>query len=122
MENVKERVRMDAADILFAPHHGRYSGKVPTEWLEQIDPGLVIIGEAPSEYLNYYQGYDTITQNSAGDITLECESDRVHIYVSDWGYYVDFLYNEGRTNAHGSYIGTLRTKAASSARTAAAGL
>lgn len=108
MEKIEDAISMEAADILFAPHHGRASGTVPTNWLEQIQPKLIVIGEAPSEDLNYYEGYDTITQNSAGDITLECVSGKVHIYVSDPDYTVDFLEDEGMPDNHGWYIGTLK--------------
>lgn len=107
MEEIKEGLTLDAADILFAPHHGRESGKVPAKWLEDINPKIVIIGEAPSEHLNYYVGHNTITQNSAGDITFETVSGQVHIYVSNKNYSVDFLDNEDKSDIHGKYIGTL---------------
>lgn len=108
MHDVKDEVEMDAAHILFAPHHGRDTGAVPTEWLEQMNPRLIIIGEAPTEHLNYYLGYDTITQNSAGDITFECLPGKTHVYVSDPDYSVDFLVDEGEPDiVHGRYIGTL---------------
>jgi hypothetical protein len=99
-----------AADILFAPHHGRDSGRVPGTWLEKINPKLIIIGEAPAEHLHYYPGYDTITQNSAGDITLDCEAGKTHIYVSDRDYSVDFLADDQKPDDYGGYyIGTLTT-------------
>lgn len=107
MENIKDAITMDGADILFAPHHGRDSGKVPEDWLENINPQIVIIGEAPSKDLNYYYGYNTITQNSAGDIVLECESGKTHIYVSNWRYSVDYLDDEGLADTYGKYVGTL---------------
>ncbi len=72
-----------------------------------MDPKLIIIGEAPSEHLNYYAGYDTLTQNSAWDITLDCVSSKMHIYVLNKNYSVDFLDNEYKTNSYGKYIGTL---------------
>lgn len=108
MEAIEDHVDLDAIDILFAPHHGRESGKVPTTWLERLTPKLVVIGEAPSDLLNYYSGYNTLTQNSAGDITFDCVSGKVHVYVSSKSYIVDFLDDEGQTNALGSYIGTLQ--------------
>jgi len=108
MEKIKDEFTMDAADILFAPHHGRDSGKVPKDWLDDMDPKIVIIGEAPSKDLNYYDGYDTITQNSADDITLECVSEKVHIYVSNQNYSVDFLDDENMADTYGKYIGTLK--------------
>jgi hypothetical protein len=107
MENIKYTITMESADILFAPHHGRDSGKVPQEWLETINPAMIIIGEAPSKDLNYYYGYNTITQNSAGDIVLQCESRKTHIWVSNWQYSVDYLYNDHLEDDNWNYIGTL---------------
>jgi len=107
MDDIKDDLKIGAVDILFAPHHGRDSGKVPQDWLDDINPKLVIIGEAPSEHLNYYDGYNIITQNSAGDITFECVSGKTHIYVSNDDYDVDFLADENMLNTYGTYIGTL---------------
>ncbi|QKJ23817.1 MBL fold metallo-hydrolase [Poseidonibacter lekithochrous] len=107
MLNIESSVNMPDIDILFAPHHGRKSGKIPESWLKEISPKLVIIGEAPSEHLNYYKGYNTITQNSAGEITFESENNKVHIYVSNQNYSVRFLDDEKKANTHGYYIGTL---------------
>jgi len=101
-------VAIPKVDILFAPHHGRASGKVPTEWLKQMNPQLVVIGEAPSEYLDYYSGYDIITQSSCGDILFDATGNKVHIYVGDNAYFADFLANEGYDHSHGLYyIGSL---------------
>jgi beta-lactamase superfamily II metal-dependent hydrolase len=115
MEEIKDFIVLPPVDILFAPHHGRDSGKVPSDWLAQMNPGLIVIGEAPSEHLNYYAGYNTITQNSAGDITFECVTSKVHAYVSNWTYSVDFLDEDGQDYRYGNYIGTLRTKAGNAA-------
>lgn len=108
MEEIEDAVIIDAAEIIFAPHHGRYTGKIPSKWLKDIDPKLVIIGEAPSEDLDYYSGYNIITQNSAGDITLDCVSGKTHIYVSNPNYSVDFLDDEDLKDTYGKYIGTLK--------------
>lgn len=107
MNNIKDSLDLPKVDILFAPHHGRDSGKVPTDLLNKLDPKLIIIGEAPSEDLNYYSNYNTITQNSAGDIIFECLENKVHIYVSNENYKVDFLSNEG-ADTFDYYIGTLK--------------
>ncbi len=107
MEKIKEDLLIEQADIIFAPHHGRDSGKIPQEILDKIKPKIIIIGEAQSNNLNYYSGYNTITQNSAGDIVFECEESYVHIYVSEKEYSVSFLKNKNKTNSYGYYIGTL---------------
>lgn len=106
MENIKNDLDIEEADIIFAPHHGRESGKIPKEILNKIKPKLIIIGEAPSNNLNYYDGYNTITQNTAGDIIFECVRNKVHIYVSNKNYSVGFLNNEYKIN-YDNYIGTL---------------
>ena len=108
MESIKDDIEIEEADIIFAPHHGRDSGKIPNEILNKIKPKIIVIGEAPSNNLNYYNGYNTITQLSAGDIIFECESSKVNIYVSKDNYSVAFLKNENiDNNAYGKYIGTL---------------
>jgi beta-lactamase superfamily II metal-dependent hydrolase len=104
MDNIQTKLPM--AHILFAPHHGRDTGKVPDRLLEMINPNIIIIGEAPSEDLNYYAGYNTITQNSAGDITFDCTNSKVHIYVSEKNYKVDFLDDE-EMMSFDYYLGTL---------------
>ncbi len=108
MEAIEDDVDLTAVDILFAPHHGRESGKIPQSMLDKLSPKIIIIGEAPAKQLNYYAGYNTITQNSAGDITFECEDGLVHIYVSSDSYEVDFLADHNCANTYGHYIGTLK--------------
>jgi hypothetical protein len=96
------------ASIIFAPHHGRSSGKIPKEWMESINPKIVVIGEAPSEKIDYLSGCNTITQNTAGDIILDCNTNSVDIYVSNTEYSVDFLTNKKKLdNYSAKYIGTL---------------
>lgn len=107
MNKIGASVSFPSTDILFAPHHGRDSGKVPSEWLKDMTPKIVVLGECPSGQLNYYSGYNTITQNSAGEITFVCGDGIVDIYVSNSGYSVSFLRDAGRSNTHGHYIGSL---------------
>lgn len=106
-EKIQDEITLPAADVIFAPHHGRGSGKLPKKWLEQINPKIIVIGEASSKHLNYYPGYNTITQNSAGDITFDCDDNKVHIYVSSNTYSVTFLNDEKKSNTYGNYIGSL---------------
>lgn len=108
MEKIQDEIKMRAVDILFAPHHGRDSGEIPKKWLEDMVPRVVVIGEAPSTDLNYYAGYNTITQNSAGDITLDCVAGKAHVYVSNEDYSVAFLDDEEMPDTLGKYIGTLQ--------------
>lgn len=89
IDGVKDGVKWPAADILFAPHHGRDTGKVPKNILEKISPKLIVIGEAPSDELNYYKGYSTITQLSAKNITFECSDRQVDCYCSNFNYEVE---------------------------------
>ena len=115
LDKIKDQVSWPKVDILFAPHHGRASGKVSNDVLEKLEPKIIVIGEAPSKYLNYYQGYNTITQNSAGDIVFECIGDKVHVYVSQSGYRYDtsFLVKKGiQSSEHGTYLGSFTPKGA----------
>lgn len=110
MEKVKDDIDWVEVDVLFAPHHGRESGKVPSDVLEKINPKIIIIGEAPSEHLNYYNGYNTLTQNSTGNIAFKNEQSKTEIYVEngDYPYDKSFLKNEGICDCKlGAYIGTL---------------
>lgn len=111
MEKIQDAITPAASHILFAPHHGRRSGRVPKDWLDRIDPMIIVVGEAPSADLTYYEGWNTITQNSAGDIVFECLSGKTHVFVSKSTYSVDFLTKEqGVDNRHDCYyIGTFAT-------------
>ena len=110
MEKILDKVNIPKVDILFAPHHGRDSGKVPKEWLKRMNPQLIVIGNAPSEYINYYAGYETLTQNSCGDVLFDVTKGKTRIYVGDSAYQVDYLTDEGLDPLHGLYyIGTLIT-------------
>ena len=86
LEAIMYDIAWEEINVLFAPHHGRKSGKVPKYVMDRLNPDLVVIGESNSEYLDYYQGYDTVTQNRAGDIRLECLEGEVLIYCADKDY------------------------------------
>lgn len=107
MELIKDEISLPQADIIFAPHHGRKSGKLPKKWRDEISPQIIVIGEADSSMLEYYKGYNTITQNTAKDITFKCETGKVHVYVSSSSYTVDYLDDEKCTDdSLGYYIGS----------------
>lgn len=107
LEKIKDEIDWPEVDILFAPHHGRESGKISSDVLKKLKPQVIVIGEAPSKNLDYYSGYNTITQNTAGSIVFDCDDSRVHVYVSNENYSVTFLDNDKKTNAtYGHYIGS----------------
>ena len=108
MENIHDDIELRKSAIIFAPHHGRKSGRLPQAWLEDLEPKIIVVGEAPSEHLEYYRNFNTIKQNSARDVTFDCEGSKVHIYCSSSSYSENFLDDEGKPDAHsGYYIGTL---------------
>lgn len=115
LEKVKDQIAWPKVDILFAPHHGRDSGKVSDDVLKKLDPHIIVIGEAPSKHLNYYPNYNTLKQNSAGDIVFDCSGDKVHVYVSkdSYSYDTSFLSDEGADNStYGNYLGSFTPKGA----------
>lgn len=108
MEDIADDINLEKTTIVFAAHHGRWSGKIPDSWLEKLDPQIIVIGEAPSRHLYYYTGYQVITQNRAGDITMECIGDKVHFYVSSATYDGPDLDDLRMPNDHGGYyLGSL---------------
>ena len=106
MESIKNDIALPNVDILFAPHHGRETGRIPDSMLQKMSPKIIVVGEAPSEFLHYYPDYNTITQNSAGDIHFECSEGKVHIFTSN-EYEVDYLDDENWSLEGFYYIGTL---------------
>lgn len=106
MEKITDHIELEKTTVVFASHHGRDSGKIPDAWLEKLDPQIIVIGEAPSRHLNYYTGYKTITQNKAGDITMECVDNKVHFYVSNPNYSHSDLTDEGMTTFD-NYVGSI---------------
>lgn len=110
LHDIENDLRLPKVDVLFAPHHGRNSGTVPTSMLDKIAPQIVVVGEAPAEHLNYYAGCCTITQNSAGDITFLCDGTLVHIFSSEAEYVTDFLSDHRLSDSLGFYLGTLSAR------------
>jgi hypothetical protein len=108
MERIKDELTdLPEVDVLFAPHHGRDTP--PTEWMKQLNPQIVVLGEADEDYLDPYTGYTKMRQSRAGDLTFECVSGKIHIYASESGYTHKALRDEGRSDTFGNYVGTLDT-------------
>ena len=115
MEKIGIPPSLGKIDVLFAPHHGRDSGKIPESWLRAMEPKVIVIGEAPSEHLNYYSRYNTIKQNSAGSLLFECVGEEINVYAEKIFYSEDFLQSKPRPlrrNYDLWYIGTLACHAA----------
>ncbi|WP_426724081.1 hypothetical protein [Enterobacter cloacae complex sp. 339J8] len=110
MENISNDIELKKTTIVFASHHGRVSGRFTRSWLEKLDPQIIVIGEAPSRHLTYYTGYKTITQNRCGDITMECEGNKIHFYSSNENYVNTHLDDEQK-NTFSNYIGTITVEA-----------
>lgn len=84
------------------------SGTLPDTWLAKLNPKLIVLGEAPSKDLQYYPSRNTMTQNSTGDILFDCQPGRVHIYVNEETYNVEYLHNDGLDHLDGLYyVGSL---------------
>lgn len=108
MESIEDDVALPPVHVIFAPHHGRHSGKIPNSWLDKLKPKIIVLGEAPSRHLTYYGGYNTLTQNRAGDLTFDCgDANRIHVCASSDTYSADFLYDAGECK-YSYYIGTLK--------------
>lgn len=110
MNNIKDNIKWIKADVVFAAHHGRSSGRIPNEILEKIEPKVIIIGEAPSENLDYYNGYETITQNTAKDIVIICGDGYSDFFVSNTDYNTgpkNLKYITGKYLRGYKYIGSI---------------
>lgn len=105
MDNITEDIELEKTTVVFAAHHGRYSGKIPDSWLELLDPQFIVIGEAPSRDLNYYTGYNIITQNKARGITFDLVDETVHVYSSNPNYSHKALIDKAQSKFEG-YIGS----------------
>lgn len=78
-----QKDRIPSVDVLFHPHHGRDSAKPPDDLMFQLGPQIVVIGNAPSEHINYGDPDQTITQNSAGDVVFVNDSGIIHVFTAN---------------------------------------
>ncbi len=72
-------------DLLIAPHHGRSSSR-SYDFLDVLRPKMTFFGNANSEHLAYsawnYRKLPFITNNQAGCMIADAESDSIKIYVT----------------------------------------
>ncbi len=111
MDNIVDAVSLPKTNLLFTPHHGRKTGRIPAKWIKAMNPDIIIMGEANANDSDYasYPNHNKIRQNSAKDITFECKGSKVHCYSSNPNYSVDFLNDEG-AGTFDYYFGTLNVK------------
>ncbi|MBL0690473.1 MAG: hypothetical protein JJV93_00240 [Alphaproteobacteria bacterium] len=73
-------------DLFIAPHHGRDSGR-GFSFLEIVNPGITMIGNAPSACINYNKYRDSsrvdmFTNNQGGNFMFEIDNDKITISCS----------------------------------------
>jgi competence protein ComEC len=91
LENHKDLVS-DAA-VLFAPHHGRKSGR-EYSFLDVVKPRVSFFGCAPSEDLAYsaWRNRDLLyfTNNQCGNIHLYPVAEKVEVFIENSKYANDY--------------------------------
>ena len=78
-----EKDKIHSVDVLFHPHHGRDSATPPDDLMFLLGPQIVVIGNAPSEHINYGDPDQTITQNTAGDVAFVNDSGIIHVFTAN---------------------------------------
>lgn len=83
-------------DVLFAPHHGRDSGR-SYEFLNTLKPKVTLFGNASSKHLAYscYDPSLRITNNQAGYILIDISEGAIIFYVKNYEFARDFLHKRG---------------------------
>jgi len=111
MEKISDKVDWKLTDVIFAPHHSRKSAKIPKEILERIRPKIIVVGEVEngrSDLIEYYKGYNTITQMTAGDIVFDNQENETYVYTASETYRTDFLLKDFFKSKHESNMGHLK--------------
>ena len=91
LKNYKDDV--SNIDVLFAPHHGRDSGR-SYEFLKTLNPRVTLFGNASSKHLAYssYPGPPKIriTNNQAGYVVIDISENAMNFYVKNYDFARDF--------------------------------
>lgn len=91
LKNYKDDV--SNIDVLFAPHHGRDSGR-SYEFLKTLNPRVTLFGNASSKHLAYscYPGPPSIriTNNQAGYVVIDISENAMTFYVKNHDFARDF--------------------------------
>ncbi len=107
MEQIRDQISLSKTTVVFAPHHGRKSGKLPDSWLDVLRPKIIVIGEAEERHLDRYTGYNKITQTKAGDITFVPDGGKLHCYASKKSYGIRDWLDDEDIQGRDFYVGTL---------------
>ncbi|MBD0370285.1 MAG: MBL fold metallo-hydrolase [Pyrinomonadaceae bacterium] len=93
LKNYKARV--SNIDVLFAPHHGRDSGR-SYEFLKTLKPRVTLLGNASSNHLAY-SCYPPIriTNNQAGYVIIDISSSAMTFYVKNYDFARDYKSHRG---------------------------
>ncbi len=94
LKNHSEKV--ENIDVLFAPHHGRDSGR-NFDFLKILTPTITLFGNASSNHLAYSKYPEIrITNNQAGYVILDVTADHIQIFVKNYEFAKDFRMNNKR--------------------------
>lgn len=109
LENHADDVRN--IDVLVAPHHGRSSGG-NDEYLDVLNPKLTLLGNAPSEYMDYSAWNNRnllhFTNNQAGNIILKVDGNNIlNVFVSNQKYANTFKIHNYNPSLRAFYIGQI---------------
>lgn len=96
----KYKLEVSNIDVLFAPHHGRDSGR-DFGFLSILKPRITLLGNASSKHLNY-SNYPKIriTNNQAGFVILDIKPEGLTVYVENGEFARDFC--KKRKNSDGT--------------------
>ncbi|MBB5397187.1 MBL fold metallo-hydrolase [Mucilaginibacter sp. AK015] len=93
-------------DILFAPHHGRDSGR-DFGFIDILNPKITLFGNASSAHLAYTKYPEIrITNNQAGYVILDISESRIEILVKNQEFARDFRLNPKRNFGEPVYNNT----------------
>jgi competence protein ComEC len=97
--------------VLIAPHHGRDSDR-SHDFLDTLKPKLTLFGYADSEHLSYdaynQRGLLHITNNQAGNVVMDANSNGIDVFVENRKFAETFnAFDAARTCCGSYFIGTI---------------
>lgn len=106
---------LKGCSVLIAPHHGRASDRC-YDYLDVLQPKLVLFGCAPSEHLAYNACHSRdlplITNNQAGNVILVESAGGIEVYVENERFARTCQGFNGFTTHGAYYIGRIGKRAA----------